>query len=374
MSKRNALAAVVVLVVLGGATAAYFVNDSKAKEKKGGRPPAAVPVSVEPALQQTVPVRLQAIGNVEPYTSVAVKSRIDGEIVAVHFRDGQDVRKGQPLFDLDPRALRAQLKQLEANLQRDRVIVANNQGKEKRFNELLSKGFISADAYNQIKTDLDAAQANVQAGEAALEAVRVQLSYTRIASPIDGRAGKVMIQAGNLVKANDTVPLVTINAIMPIYVSFAVPEQYLSEIRAFMQKGRLGVHASPTGETAIVAQGELAFIDNAVDAQTGTIRLRAMFPNKDNALWPGQFASVTLTLSEQANAIVVPTQALQNGPKGQYVYVVKPDSSAEMRDVTVERTDGLEAVIRNGLNGGETVIVSGQIRVTPGAKVAAKKG
>jgi multidrug efflux system membrane fusion protein len=334
---------------------------------------AGVPVVTAQAARKTMPAKLQAIGNVEPRTSVAVKSRIDGQIVAVRFRDGQDVDKDQLLFELDPRALDAQAKQLEATVQKDKVLLTNAQARERRFADLLEKNFISQDAYTQVKTEMEADQATLQADAAALENARVQLSYTRILSPISGRAGRVMIQVGNVVKAND-MPLVTVNEIAPVYVSFAVPERYLSEIRGFMASGKLPVQAVLQDAPGAVATGELTFVDNAVDQQTGTIRLRATFPNHDRALWPGQFVSVTLVLRQQRDAIVIPTQALQNGPHGQYVYVVKPDMSAEMRSVTVDRTDGSEAIIANGVQDGETVVTSGQIRVTPGAKVAPKAG
>jgi len=366
---RSALAAAALALSVTGCSP----NDAAQESAKSKAAP-GVPVVTAQVVRKPMPLKLQAIGNVEAYTSVAVKSRMDGQIIAVRFQDGQDVKAGQLLFALDPRALEAQVKQLEANVVRDKVIVANDQAKERRYKDLLDKGFISADAYNQIKTDLDAAQANVEANQAALEVARVQLSYTRITAPIGGRAGKIMIQIGNVVKANDTVALVTINAVVPIYVSFAVPEQYLPEIRRFMAKAPLAVHASPAGDASTQTNGQLTFIDNAVDAQTGTIRLRATFPNKDHVLWPGQFANVTLTLSEQPDAVVIPSQALQNGPKGQYVYVVQPDQSAEMRSVTVDRADGLEVVIASGLQAGETVVTSGQIRLTPGAKVAPKAG
>lgn len=338
------------------------------------KPVVAVPVTTAQAVRKTMPLKLQAIGNVEPSTTVAVKSRIDGQITAVHLQDGRDVAKGELLFELDGRALEAQVRQMQAAVQRDRALVANNSAKEKRYAELLQQGFISADAYNQIRTDLDAARATAGANEAALDSARVQLSYTRIVSPITGRAGKVMIQLGNVVKANDTLPLVTLNAVTPIYVSFAVPEQNLPTIRAFLAKGPLAVRALPTGETRAESEGRLTFIDNAVDQQTGTIRLRATFPNRDNVLWPGQFANVTLTLDRQEDAIVIPADAVQSGPKGPFVYVVKPDSSAEMRSVKVDRTDGAEAVISDGVKDGETVVTSGQIRLTPGAKVQLKAG
>lgn len=338
------------------------------------KPAVAVPVTTAQALRKTMPLKLQAIGNVEASTTVIVKSRIDGQITAVHLQDGHDIARGQLLFELDARALEAQVRQMQAAVQRDLALVANNAAKEKRYAELLQQGFISADAYNQIRTDLDAARATAAANEAALEAARIQLSYTRIVSPITGRAGKVMIQLGNVVKANDTLPLVTINAVAPIYVSFAVPEQHLPTIRAFLAKGPLAVRAVPTGESRAESEGRLSFIDNAVDQLTGTIRLRATFPNRDNVLWPGQFANVTLTLDRQENALVIPADAVQNGPKGAFVYVIKPDSSAEMRSVRVDRTDGPEAVIGEGLKDGETVVTSGQIRLTPGAKVQLKTG
>ncbi len=349
-------------------------SDNGAAQQAKTKTAAAVPVTTAPVVRKTMPVKLQAIGNVEPSTTVVVKSRMDGQITAVHLQDGSDVTKGQLLFELDARALEATLRQMQAAVQRDRALVANNEGKEKRYAELLQQGFISPDAYNQIKTDLEAARATAGANEAAMESARVQLSYTRIVSPITGRAGKVMIQLGNVVKANDTLPLVTLNAVAPIYVSFAVPEQNLPMIRAFLAKGALAVRATPTGETHAESQGQLTFIDNAVDQQTGTIRLRATFANRDNVLWPGQFANVTVTLDQQDNAIVIPADALQTGPKGPFVYVIKPDSSAEMRTVKVDRTDGADAVIAEGLKDGEMVVTSGQIRLTPGAKVQLKSG
>jgi membrane fusion protein, multidrug efflux system len=251
-------------------------------------------------------------------------------------------------------------------------LLNNAVAQEQRQRDLLEKKFISDDAYAQTRTNLDAARATLAANEAGLESARTQMSYTRITSPISGQAGKILIQSGNVVKANDAAPLVVINEIAPIYVSFAVPEQYLADIRTFMAKNALKVQAQPTGNAAMVDNGQLSFIDNTVDAQTGTIRLRATFPNANRALWPGQFATVSLLLGTQADAIVVPSQAIQNGPKGQYAYVVKEDTSVEMRPLVIERTDGAESVISKGLAEGETVVVSGQIRLVPGAKVQVK--
>jgi multidrug efflux system membrane fusion protein len=276
------------------------------------------------------------------------------------------------LFELDSRTPAAQVKQLKASVQRDRALLNNAVAQEQRQRDLLEKKFISDDAYAQTRTNLDAARATLAANEAGLESARTQMSYTRITSPISGQAGKILIQSGNVVKANDAAPMVVINEIAPIYVSFAVPEQYLADIRTFMAKNALKVQAQPTGNAAMVDNGQLSFIDNTVDAQTGTIRLRATFPNANRALWPGQFATVSLLLGTQADAIVVPSQAIQNGPKGQYAYVVKEDTSVEMRPLVIERSDGAESVIGKGLVEGETVVVSGQIRLVPGAKVQVK--
>jgi multidrug efflux system membrane fusion protein len=310
---------------------------------------------------------------VEPIESVAVKSRIDGQIVVAHVRDGEEVRKGQPLFELDARYLEAQVKQLEAQEARDRALLANARSLEQRYNDLQAKGFVSEEALTQARTGREAAEATVAADRAAVDTARVQLSYTRITAPITGRAGRVSLPAGNNVKANDTAPLLVINQVAPIYVSFAVPERYLHLIRGAGGKP-LSVAARQEGADAPVVTGRLTFIDNAVDPQTGTIRLRATFANEDRLLWPGQFVSTILTLKEQADALVVPAQAIQNGPKGQYVYVVKADQTAELRPVVVERTEGASAVVAKGVEAGEMVVTSGQLRVTPGGKVAAKEG
>ena len=346
-------------------------NESNSAAKQAASAP-PVPVVVTKVERKTVPLTVSGIGNVEPIESVAVKSRMDGEIIAVKVRDGQDVTKGQLLFELDPRTLQSQLKQLEANEARDRALLANAQSLERRYGELLSKGFISDEAFSQAKTARAAAEATVDADQAAVETARVQLSYTTMHSTISGRAGRVMLQVGNVVKANDTQALVVINQVAPIYVSFAVPEQYLSEIRAYMSKGTLGVQANPQGGQGAEASGKLSFIDNAVDAQTGTIRLRGTFANAQSELWPGQFVTVRLTLHDEPDTLVVPSQAVQNGPEGQYVFVIKADMTAEVRKVEIGREEGAYTVIGKGLEAGETVVISGQLRVTPGAKVAPK--
>ena len=338
-------------------------------DKKGKDAP-AIPVVVATVSEQTVPLKVQAIGNVEVQATVAIKSRLDGQIIKVGFSDGQDVAKGQVLFEIDARPLQAQLQQARATLARDKAQLERARSQEERYKDLLQKGFVSQDAYAQFRTNVDTAAATVAASESAVENARLQTEYAVIRSPISGRAGKILIQQGNLVKANDTVSLVVINQIAPIYVSFAVPEQYLGLIRKYMASGKLAVEATPQGASdAIAASGTVAFIDNTVDASTGTVRLRATFPNTDKSLWPGQFVTTSVTLKEQQNAIVVPSQAVQTGPRGQFVYVIRA-GIAEMREIGIERVDGANTVVARGLTAGEQVVTSGQSRLIPGMKVS----
>jgi len=357
---------VVVAAVLG--VALYFARHGGAKEKTEQRASPAVPVSVAVAEQRNVPFRLAAIGNVEAFSTVAVKARVDGQIVAVNFRQGQEVGHGQVLFRIDARPFEAALKQAEANALRDAAARDQARSQERRYKELLEKKFISPEAYAQIATNAQTAEAVAAASRAALENARLSLAYCTIASPIDGYVGRALLQAGNLVKANDVNALVIINQVKPIYVSFAVPEQQLPAIRKYMTLGALPVAVTATGAEQPLAQGRLVFVDNAVDPATGTIRLRASFDNGSLALWPGQFVNVQLQLYDQANAILVPAGAVQTGPNGQYLYVVKPDSSVELRSVSVERTEGDLAVIK-GVAAGERVVTAGALRLVPGTKV-----
>lgn len=367
------LAAVGVGVVAAGLVAySYYVADIRANESKRPLTP-PVPVSVMPVVQQSMPVKLQAIGNVEPYSTVAVKARVDGQIVEVAFREGEEVRQGSVLFKIDPRPYEAQLRQAEANALRDAAQRDQARSQERRYKELLEKKFISQEGYAQIRTTAETAEAVAKASQAAVDNARLSLEYCTIRSPIDGYPGRVMLQRGNLVKANDANALVVLNQVRPIYVSFAVPEQELPAIRRRMSTGPLKVEVAPAiegpGSERLAATGNLVFVDNAVDASTGTIKLRAAFPNGDRSLWPGQFVRVSLHLREQKDALVVPAQSVQTGPTGQYVFVVKADMTTEIRTVTVARTEGDTAVIADGLAPGEQVVTRGQLRLTPGAKV-----
>lgn len=374
-SRRSLLAALFVVIALAAAGfGAYFITDGRAKERSARGAPPPAPVSIARVSSQTVPVRLRAIGNVEAKTTVAVKARVDGQIVAVNFKEGQRVSKGDVLFQLDPRAFEAALHQAEANLARDQASADHSAMQERRYADLLEKNFISKDAYAQFRTNADTAGAVVKASRAAVETARLNLQYCTIRSPIDGFAGRAMLQLGNVVKANDAAPLVIVNQVQPIYVSFAVPEQTLGEIRRYMAAGPLTVSVGSKEEAkdAPLAQGRLSFIDNSVDASTGTIKLRAEFENRDLALWPGQFVTVSIDLHDQRDALAVPTLAVQNGPQGEYVFVLKRDSTVEVRKITVARVEGDLSVVSQGLAAGEQVITRGQLRLVPGAKVVVR--
>jgi membrane fusion protein, multidrug efflux system len=316
---------------------------------------------------------LNAIGNVEAYSSVQVKARVDGQIIDVNVREGAPVKKGDVLFRIDPRPYEAALRQAEANALRDVAARDHARAQEKRYQELLEKNFISKDGYAQIRTNAATAEATAKASQAALENARLNLEYCTIRSALDGFVGRVLLQAGNLVRANDTNPLLVINQVRPIYVNFAVPEQNLPEVRRYMAKGPLAVEVVPPESQQPRPNGCLIFIDNAVDPSTGTIRLRAQFDNADAALWPGQFVNVSLRLYEQADALIVPSSAVQTGPDGQYVYVVNQEMVADVRRIAVQRTDGERSIVANGLAKDELVVTRGQLRLGPKTRVLVGK-
>lgn len=365
--RRAAVLVFAVLVAAAGCSPEKPESGQKKDKGKGGGGP--VPVIVAQAETRTVPVRLQAIGTVEPYATVTVKSRVDGQITKVAFSDGQDVSAGQLLFQLDPRPAQAQLEQAEATLAREKATLERAKAQEARYRDLLQKNFVSKDAYAQYLTNVETSAAAVKAAEAAVSSAKLQLEYTTIRSPIAGRTGKVLIQIGNQVKANDTVSLVVINQVSPVWVSFAVPEQHLAAVRKYSAGRKLTVDARGGNGEEVLASGQLSFIDNTVDAPTGTVRLRAVFPNRDRVLWPGQFVTAVMTLREEKDAVVVPAQAVTNGVNGTQVFVVKDDGTAELRQVAVDRTDGGYAVIAKGVSAGEKVVTTGQSRLTRGSKV-----
>ncbi|HEX7233034.1 MAG TPA: efflux RND transporter periplasmic adaptor subunit [Candidatus Binatia bacterium] len=354
-------------------------SDNPATEKpgvqsRGGgrRPGEAVPVTVATAVRKNVPVQIRAVGNVEPYSTVSIKSQVTGVITQAHFREGQDVKKGQLLFTIDPRPLEAALKQAEANLARDAAQLNNWREQVKRYRELVDKQYVSKEQYDQIKTNADAAEAVVAADQAAVENAKVQLSYCYIYSPVNGRVGSLLVNEGNLVRVNDGTPLLVINQLIPINVSFSVPEQYLADIKQRMAAGKLGVDATFPSDEGHPERGVLAFVDNAVDRTTGTIKLKAEFKNSDLRLWPGQYTNVALTLSTQEGAVVVPSDAIQVGPDGQQVFVVKEDKRVELRPVSVGQSQEGESIITKGLAAGEVVVREGQFLLGPNSRVEIK--
>ena len=342
-------------------------SDGKAKQT-GQR---VVPVKIGEVRQQDVPLQIKAIGNVEAYNTVSVKSLIGGEVVGVHFKEGQDVKQGDLLFQIDPRPYDAALKQTEAQLARDVAQAKNAEDQAKRYEILVQKDYVSKDQYDQLRANADALAAAVQADKANVESSRLQLAYCTIRSPIDGRVGTVLINKGNVIKANDLV-MVTINKVAPIYVTFSVPEQNLSDIKKYMAAGSLKVEALIPGDEKRPAQGVLTFVNNAVDTTTGTIQLKGTFENRDKRLWPGQFVNVIVTLTTQRNAVIMPSAALQAGQQGQYVFVVKPDFTVESRSVTVARTYGDITVLAQGLKAGEQVVTDGQLNLVTGVHVELK--
>ncbi len=335
--------------------------------------PTAVPVLAATVEQKNVPQQVRAIGAVESYSTVSVKTQITGELTGVFFKEGQDVKKGQLLFTLDKRPFEADLKKAEGNLSKDRAQAVNARVQARRFDALFKAGVVSKEEYDQMQSNAEALEAAVASDEAAVENARVQVLYCSIYSPINGRTGNLIVHQGNMIKANDNPPLVNINQVEPIYVTFTVPEQNLAEIKRYASTGKLRVDAYIPNDTRGPAVGTLSFIDNAVDQTTGTIKLKGEFANADRRLWPGQFVNAVLTLRNQPNAIVVPSQAVQNGQQGQFVFVIKNDMTVEARPIVIGQSADGQAIVEKGLAPGERVVTDGQLRLVPGSKVQIKQ-
>ena len=343
--------------------------------KNGGRPGGAglapVPVLAAAAVRKDVPVQIKVIGRAEAYSTVAVKAQVTGEITAVHFREGQDVRQGDLLLTIDPQPYDIALKQSEALLEKDRAQLKEAEADAQRYKDLVAKDYVTREQYDKILANRDALTASIKADEANVANARLQIERCTVRSPIDGRTGSLLINRGNLVRSTDMTSAVVINQITPIRVSFAVTETDLPRIKTDKTTGALKALAFPQ-EGLPPAEGELTFIDNAVDSSTGTIGLKATFPNLDRALWPGQFVNVVLTLSVQKNAVVIPSDAVQSGQNGLYVFVIKSDKTVEMRRPKIDRTVGRETVVSEGIAPGELVVTDGQLQLVPGAAVQIK--
>jgi len=337
-----------------------------------GRGDATVPVTVATVVQKSMPIEIRVIGSVEAYSVVSVHAQLTGQLNGVNFKEGDDVAKDQVLFTLDRRPLEAALMQAQANLQRDIAQAANARVVAQRYSDLAGRGIATTEQVETNRTAAAALEATVEADKAAVENAKVQLQYATIASPIAGRTGALMVHEGNLVRAADTTPLVVINQVAPIYVSFAIPESRLPELKRYMAQGTLAVEAKPPNDETASSRGHITFVDNNVDQTTGTIKIKATFSNEDHRLWPGQFVNVIVALTKDPTAVVVPTAAVQVGQQGQYTYVVKPDKSVEYRPVVVERTAGLETVVKSGLKPAETVVTDGYLRIVQGSHVSIK--
>ncbi|MBN9523796.1 efflux RND transporter periplasmic adaptor subunit [bacterium] len=348
-----------------------IVGCTKPPPPRPEAPPA--PVTVTAAAKKTVPVRLRTIGTVKALASVAVRPRVGGELTGVFFKEGDVVKKDQKLFTIDPRPYEAAVKQAEANRAKDVAVLAGAEFDLRRAAQAKSTGAGSPTEYDAAFTAVASAKAAIEADTAAVETAKVQLAYTTITSPLDGRVGELLVTQGNLVDANGVTPLVVINQVHPISVAFTLPEQQMPAVVEASAKWPLRVEADVRGGGPR-AVGRLAFIDNAADPLTGTVQFKATFDNAADRLVPGLFVEVTLTLGDRPDSVVVPTAAIQSGQKGQYVYLVTADQKAEVRPVTVAFDDGGEAVIASGLGGGETVVVEGQLRLAPGVRVTTKGG
>ncbi|MFH0789301.1 MAG: efflux RND transporter periplasmic adaptor subunit [Pseudomonadota bacterium] len=334
-----------------------------------------VPVTVSTVEERTVPVQLTAIGNVEPYATVSIKSRITGELKQVHFREGQDVGQGSLLFTIDPDPFEADLKKAQANLAKDLALAKKAEEDLRRYTDLVKKDYISQEQYDQSVTNLEALKAQIKADQAAVDTARLQVTYCFIRSPLTGRTGGLLADKGNMIKANDdNKNLVVVNQIQPIYGAFSLPEQNLAELKKYSAAGKLKLKAIISKDEEHPEVGVVTFIDNTVDKTTGTIRIKGTFSNKGKRLWPGQFVNIVLDLTTQSNTLIIPSQAIQTGLEGQYVFVIKPDLKAESRPVVISRSLNGKTVIEKGLKSGEMVVTDGQFQLVSGTKVQIKNG
>jgi multidrug efflux system membrane fusion protein len=336
-------------------------------------PPPPVPVLAATVEQKDVPLQVHAIGAVEAYSTVSVKTQITGELTGVFFKEGDDVTKGQLIFTLDKRPLEADVRRAEGALARDEAQAQNALSEQKRYESLVKAGVVSTQEYDRVASNAAALEAAVRADKGALENAKVQLVYASIYSPINGRTGNLLVHQGNMIKANDVPSLVNINQVEPIYVTFTVPQQYLADVKQYSRSGSLPVQAVIPGDVRGTTIGKLSFIDNMVDSSTGTIKLKGVFANSDRRLWPGQFVDAYLTLKTQSNALVIPSQAIQNGQQGPFVYVIKNDDTVEARLVTTsDAQQPGQVIVQKGLAAGERIVTDGQLRLVPGSKVQVK--
>ncbi len=355
--------------VLATIVAIAAVACSGAKQKPADE---KVPVTVAVAQAKDIPVQIRTIGNVQPLSTVAVRALAGGQLTAISFKEGDDVHKGQLLFTIDRRPYEAALAQAKANLARDEANLHNAEAEAARYADLVKKDYVTHEDYDRFTSAAAAARAVAEADRAGIENAQLELSYCEIRSPMDGRTGALMAHVGNIIKANDTAALVVINQVHPVYVQFSIPEARLGSLRSRLGSGDVPVEVAPQAGGAPIATGKLSFVDNAVDSTTGTITLKGQFENRDNALWPGQYVNVAVTLATKPNAVVIPSQAVQTSAKGQYIYVVKDGDAVEMRPITIFQSLDQQTVVDKGVSAGETVVTDGQLRLTTKSHVEVK--
>ena len=349
-----------------------LISGCKKEKETGGRPKGPVPVLAAEAVTMDVPDELREIGSVEAFSTVEVTARISGQLMKVGFAEGSDIKTGDLLFQIDPRPYEASLAQAQANLERDKAALAKAQADLARYETLVKKDYITKQEYDLASATAAGALATVKADSALIRSAGLNLEYCTIRSPLNARAGNILVKPGNIITANTAAPLVILNQITPVYVSFAVPEQYLSEIQHHNKAGTLSVKAFIPTDSTTVFDGKLTFIDNQVNSATGTILLKGTFPNQNRALWPSQYVRVRLILGVNANATVVPSDAIQTSQDGKYVYVIAPGDTVQMRPVVVGDFYEGKFVIEKGLAPKEKVVTDGHLLLTPGAKVKIK--
>ena len=349
-------------------------ENQKSNKKGEGRKQMAPPVSIGMSAHKDIPVEIQAVGHVEPSATVGIRSQVTGTLNTIHFHEGSEVKAGDLLFSIDPTPFANRLSQAEAALAKTRADLANARTLQDRYSQAVKKGYVAAEQADQAATKVAMLIAAIQADEAAAANARLELAYCQIRSPLTGYTGQILTDAGNQIKANADSPMVTINQIEPVFISFAVPDKTLGTIRKQVQAGPLKVLATPPGGTGETVSGELSFIDNAVDQTTGTIRLKSTFANRKKSLWPGQTVDIGLQLATRMNAVVIPSRALQNGQNGPYVYTVKEDLTVEYREVSAGPITGDETVIESGVQAGEKLVTDGMMQLADGMKVEERGG
>ena len=366
---RRAIGAVSIIGLAAIGVICWLGLRSQAPIAAAQTAPQAIPVTAGVVAAQDVPIFLNAIGTVQAYNMVAIKSRVDGQIVRIDFKEGQDVKSGDPLFQIDARPFQAALDQAQASKQKDEAQLAGAQLDLERYEKLIGTGYQTRQSYDNQKATVAQLQAAIKGDEAQISTAKLNLSYADIRSPIDGRTGARLVDKGNLVHANDNNPLVMVTEVKPIFVSFTLPQETLGDVRENHKGSPLAVYAYTGDGKKQLAEGKLTLIDNTIDQATGTIHLKARFDNEDEPLWPGQFVGLRVVLSTRRDVATVPSQTVQNGPNGHYAYVIKPDNTVERREVEVASIQDGIAVVTKGLATGERVVVDGQYRLTNGARV-----